>query len=626
MADLLNTGVSALLAYRAALDTAGHNIANANTPGFSRQRVELVSRLGQGSGDGYIGSGVNAATVRRLTDNFVGQRLIADHAAHARAGSVSDITTRLDALLSDPATGVAQPLNALFEGINAVAANPASVASRQSLIASGQNLATRLQALNGEIESLQAEISGRVRQEVDQINGLAGGIAALNERIALARGAAGGQPPNDLLDQRDQLVQQLAGKVGISTVQADDGSLNVFTGSGQALVLGKQSNALSVADDAFGSGRVELRFNGADITGQIGGGSLGGLLDARSEVLDPAQAGLGRIAVAVASSVNQQHARGLDADGQLGGDFFAPAAGSTLASRNNTGSAAVAVGFTNLALLGSEEYELRFDGASFALSSAASGAGVALSGSGTVADPFLAAGLSFTVSGTAAAGDRFLLRPTAAAAGAIRVSISDPARIAAASPLRTAANVANAGSGQISAATVTDIANPALLDDVEIRFTAPGSYSINGSGSFAYSDGQSIVVNGFTVALNGVPAVGDRFSVSANAANSSDNGNARALAAVGRLGVLDGGRNTLVTAQAALVAGVGNQARQADVAVQTQAALLSQAQAQRDAVSGVSLDEEASDLVRFQQAYQAAAQVIAVADAVFQSLLDAARR
>lgn len=621
MADLLNTGVSALLAYRKALDTAGHNIANVNTPGFSRQRVELVARPGQSLGDGYVGSGVNSATVRRLTDSFVGQRLVTDHSAYARAEAVAGVAARLDTLLSDPATGVAQPLNGLFEGLNALAANPGATASRQSLLASGQGLATRLQTLQGQFDGLQAEISGRVRQDVSEINGLAGDIAGLNGRI----GVAGGQPPNDLLDQRDQLVQQLAGKLGISTVEADGGAINVYTGSGQALVLGKQTGTLSVADDEFRSGRVELRFNGRDISGQIGGGSLGGWLDARSEVLDPAQAQLGRIAVAVASSVNAQHARGLDANGQLGGNFFSAPAGTALASRNNGGSAAVVVGFTDVSQLGSGEYELRYDGASYQLSDAATGARVALTGSGTGADPFRAAGLSFTVSGSANAGDKFLVRPTAEAAGKLRVAITDPARLAAASPLRTAADVANTGSGQIGAATVTDAGNPALLDRVEIAFTGPNTYSINGGASLVYTEGQAISLNGFQLVLSGAPAVGDRFTVSANAANSSDNGNARSLAGLARIGVLDGQRSTLGAAQAALVADVGSQAQQAGVAAQTQASLLEQSQAQRDGVSGVNLDEEASDLVRFQQAYQAAAQVIAVADTVFQALLSAAR-
>lgn len=546
MSDLLSTGVSALLAYRRALDTAGHNIANVNTPGYTRQRVELSARLGGPSGDGYIGSGVDSSTTRRITDSFIGQRIVTDTSAYARSETLEGIANTLDTWLSDSTTGLSQPLNGFFENLNTLAANPASSAARQSALAGADALATRLRSLQGSLDGLQTELNGRVRQDVGDINQAAQAIADLNQRIAQARGAAGGQPPNDLLDQRDQLIQELAGKIGISTVEADDGAINVFAGSGQALVLGQQANVLGVADDAYGSGGVQITFNGANVTSQIGGGSLGGLLDARREVLDPAQARLGRLAVGLVESFNTQNALGVDATGQAGGNFFSPVSGSALPARTNAGNAQIDVGFGDVSQLSGEDYELSFDGANWTLRNASSGAGVALSGSGTAADPFTAEGLSLTVSGTASAGDRFLIRPTADAAGQVRVAITDPARIATA---------------------------------------AAGS-----------------------------------------AANSSDNTNVRALAGLSTQGLFDGGRNTLGTASSELVSRVGNQAQQAGVARAAQENLLAQSQASRDSVSGVSLDEEASDLVRFQQAYQAAAQVIAVADTVFQSLLEAARR
>lgn len=547
MADLLNTGVSALLNYRKALDTAGHNIANVNTDGYSRQRVEFVSRLGMPQGDGYIGAGVSTETVRRITDSFVGARLISDTSSYARAESFEGIATQLDSWLSESATGLGNPLNSFFDSLNDLAANPASSANRQSLISDGESLATRFRTLQGQLDSLQTEINSRVRQDVEEINAAARAIAELNVGIAEARGAAGGQPPNDLLDQRDQWIQTLSSKVGITTTEADDGSINVFTGSGQALVLGTQPGQLAVADDVYGSGRLDVTYNGAPITGQLGGGSLGGLLDAQREVIVPAQAQLGRIAVGLTQSFNTQHALGVDATGQAGGNFFTPISGDALASRTNTGGATLAVGFTDVSQLGDAEYEMRYDGANWALTNASTGASVPMTGTGTVADPFVAQGVSITVSGgAAAAGDRFLVRPTAEAAGQVRVAITDPARVAAA---------------------------------------AAGS-----------------------------------------AANSSDNTNARALLGLSTQALLDGGRSTLNAAQAAMVSGVGNKAQQASVARSAQETLLAQSVAARDAASGVNLDEEASDLVRFQQAYQAAAQVIATADTVFQSLLAAVRR
>lgn len=546
MSDLLSTGISALLGYRKALDTAGHNIANVGTDGYTRQRVEFVSRLGAPEGDGYVGSGMSASTVRRITDSFVGARLVADTSSYQRAESFEGIASQLDTTLSDATTGLGAPLEVFFDSLNDLSANPASDANRQSVISDAQSLATRFHELSRQVDSLQSEINGRVRQDVDEINAAARDIAALNDRISQATGAAGGQPPNDLLDQRDQLIQKMAGRIGLTTVEADGGAINVFAGNGQALVLGSHATALGVSDDEFSSGKLDITFNGISITSQIGNGSLGGLLDAQRAVIDPARAKLGRIAVALSETFNAQHRQGADAAGLAGGDFFVPLAGSALAARGNTGSANVDVGFADPSRLTDADYQLRYDGAGWQLTNSTTGTSVAMTGSGTASDPFVADGMRLVVGAGAAAGDRFLVRPTAGAAEDITVAVTDPARLAAAA-----------------------------------------------SGS---------------------------------AANSGDNTNARALLGISTLRVLDGGRSTIDAAHTALVSGIGNQAQQAGVTLTAQQTLLSQSTAARDATSGVNLDEEAADLVRFQQAYQAAAQVIAVADTVFQSLLAATRR
>ncbi|HKY93290.1 MAG TPA: flagellar basal body rod C-terminal domain-containing protein, partial [Nevskiaceae bacterium] len=475
-------------------------------------------------------------------------------------------------------------------------------------------------------DGMSTEIDSRIRLTVDDINATAQSIADLNERIALAQANAGGQPPNDLLDQRDQMIQDLAGKIGVTTVAADDGSVNVYTGSGQALVLGQQFNALGVAVDPFGTGRLSVTFGGADVTGQVGGGELGGLIDTRRTVLDPARAQLGNLAAGLAAAVNEQHAQGVDATGQRGGDFFAMPVPRVAAAGTNTGTAEVSASIADVSALGTARYEMRFDGTDWQLLDATTGASVAMTGSGTTADPFVANGIEITVSGSAAAGDRFLVDPTSHAASDLRVAITDPAGIAAASAVRASASVANTGSARIGALTVTDAANADLQDAVQIVFTSATTYSVNGAGSYTYTPGEPIAVNGWSLSLEGAPATGDQFDVSAAVANSSDNGNARALAQLVSARVLNGGRDSITSAQTSLTTRVGAQARQAGVDRDSQASLLAQTQAARDSVSGVNLDEEAADLIRFQQAYQAAAQVIAVADTVFQSLLDAARR
>lgn len=627
MSDLLSIGSSALLAYRRALDTTSHNIANVNTEGYTRQRVELATRAGNGSGSGYIGTGVDVATVRRINDGLVNTRLQGDTAAYARLEVYTGYAGRVDQLLSGADTSLAQPMQNFFDAANALAQNPASTAARQALIGNAQTLAARYNDTQAQLDGMQSEIDARVRTTVDEINRLSSSLAQLNERIVLAQGQFAGQPPNDLLDQRDQLIQDLAGRIGISTVSQDDGSLNVFTAGGQALVLGRQATPLSTTGDAYQSGRLEIVHGGnAVITRQLSGGALGGLLDVRREVLDPARSELGRVAAGIAEAVNAQHAQGLDAYGQLGGAFFAPTTGTSLAASANSSTAEIAVGIGDLAQLSGDDYELRYLSSGWQLSDRSTGAALALSGSGTAADPLRGAGIELTLSGTAAVGDRWWLQPTANAAGQLRVAIQDPARVAAAAPLRVSASLANTGNATATTPTAVDAEHASLLAPVSIEFTGSNTYQLNGSGSYAYTPGTPIAVNGWSLTLTGTPAAGDRFDVGAGAVNSGDNGNARALAALSSRGVLDGGRSSLGQAQAALVAGAGLDAQQSLLRRDAQAAVQSQTRNERDSIAGVNLDEEAADLVRFQQAYQAAARVIQVADTLFQTLLQATGR
>ncbi|SFF55510.1 flagellar hook-associated protein 1 FlgK [Fontimonas thermophila] len=624
MADLLSIGVSGLLAYQRALDAVGHNIANANTEGYSRQRVELTSRPGSGAGHGFIGSGVNVTTVRRLADSLLSVRMQADASAHARLEVFSGFAARIDGLLSESDTGLAAPLQAFYDAANALAQQPTAIAARQTLIGNAQALAARFRDLQAQLDAMDAQVDQRIRTTVEEINGLAGAIADLNRRIATDWGRFG-QPPNDLLDQRDQLLQQLAARIGISTVAQADGTVNVYTASGQALVLGEQGTALGVADDPWNSGRSDIiHGDGTRITAQLGGGALGGLLDVRREMLDPTRAELGRIAAAVVQTVNTQHAQGMDAYGALGTDFFAPLRGLAYAAPGNTGNAAITVGFEDAGALGDGDYLLAYDGSAWALTELRSGQAIALTGTGTVADPLVGAGLALTVSGSAAAGDRYLLRPAVAAAATVTVAIRDPARVAAASPLRATADLANTGTATVSPPAIVDAGDAALLDPVEIRFIDATTYQINGAGSYTHTPGTPIQIHGWSLTVAGTPAAGDRFTVRAAGPDSGDNTNARALAALGQAAVLAGGTRSVLQAHTALVARVGVGAQQAQMRLDAQTAIGERTRAEREATSGVNLDEEAADLLRFQQAYQAAARVIQVADTVFQSLLRAA--
>lgn len=611
MADILNIGTSALLAAQRGLDVTGHNVANVNTPNYSRQRIEQSSRPG-----GLLSGGVNVDLTRRLNDALLETRLVRGGTETARLSTFDSLAQRVDGLLSDPDSGLGGSLDSFFSSLSQLAADPASTATRQSVLGQAQGLVSRFNSLHGELSALDSEIDQRLNLAVDELNSKTASLAQLNHRIA----TAGAAPTNELLDARDQLVQEIAAQLGVSTVEQDDGSLNVFSGSGQPLVVGNRSIPLAVGSDAFRPNRADL--SGA---GKLSGGAIGGLLDARRELIDPALEKLGRVAVAISSQVNTLQAQGATLDGSAGTAMFTSLNGSALPATNNSGNAQLGLRISDSSALTGGDYLLRYSGGAWQLSRASSGEAVSLGGSGTAADPYTAEGLSFTVSGSAADGDRFRLSPAREAAGALQLSLSDPRGLAAAGRLNASASLSNSSGARIGTVAVTEPGNAALTTPVSIRFTSASSYSIDGGPDIAWSSGQSISANGWSLSLQGSPAAGDSFGIRPTAAGSSDNRNAQSLAGLSTAKLLDGGRSSLASAHSALVTQIGSTSQRAQIAKTAAEALQTQAQGERDSLSGVNLDEEAANLIRYQQAYQAAAQVIATASAVFDSLLSAAR-
>ncbi|TJY62870.1 flagellar hook-associated protein FlgK [Sinimarinibacterium sp. CAU 1509] len=625
MADLLSIGLSSLRATTTALHTTSNNIANVNTEGYTRQGVSFVSRTPQAAGGGYIGTGVSVGSISRITDALVTKRLLSGNSAYQRLEVLSNYASRVDTLTSDPTTGVSKALTGFLDAANTLAQNPTLDAARNGLLSAAESLSSSFGMMQSELDQMASEVTSAATSTVDQINGYTAQIAKMNETIVLAQARAGGDPPNDLLDQRDQMIQQLSGLIGVSTVAQDDGSVNVFTATGQSLVLGQLSTNLGVKGDAYNSGAIEITYAGATITGQISGGQLGGLVDTLRQVIEPARNGLGEMAAGLVEAVNAQHAQGLDAYGELGGEFFSALSVTGLPNANNSGSASVTAQIGASGDLTGNDYLLRYDGSNWSMTNRSTGAAVPLSGSGTALDPFVADGLQWEVSGAPAAGDSFLLQPTRELAGQLSLAITDPGRVAAASPLVVDTGLNNSGTATVKALTVDDAGNAQLLDGVSITFTSPSTYQINGSGSFAYTSGSPISVNGWSLTLSGQPVSGDAFTVSAAGAGSSDNGNARALAAIGQGGVLEGGTQSLLKAASALVARVGQTANQTSLSLDAQASIQAQTIAEQQSVSGVNLDEEAANLLKFQQAYQASAHVIQVADELFQTLISAVR-
>ncbi|MBK6402847.1 MAG: flagellar hook-associated protein FlgK [Rhodocyclaceae bacterium] len=625
----LSIGISGLTAANIGLATTSHNIANASTLGYNRQVLVQGTNLPVLTGAGFIGQGTQVETVRRIYDQFLSRQVLSAQASTSEMDSYLGQIQQIDNLLADASSGVSPALSAFFAGVQEVAAYPTSIPARQAMLSSSESLVARFQALDQRLTEIRDGVNSQVMSEVTLINSYSGQIAELNQAILQSRAGGFGQEPNDLLDQRDQLIAELNKSVRVSTVEQGDGSINVFIGNGQPLVVGNQRYTLKAIESAADPRRivVGMATGGGNVIelpeSQIVGGTLGGLVAFRGESLDSAQNALGRVAIALALGVNEQHQLGMDLTGALGGAYFSVAAPVPVPGDGNTGTASIGASFATTAAsdLTTSDYRLSYAAGVYTLTRLSDDTSWT-GGSAAAVATTAAQGFDLTLNaGVPANGDSFLIQPTRTGAQSIAVAISDPRAIAAAAPIRTAKTLTNTGTGSISAGVVLDATDAALLTTTTINFVA-GGYQINGAGAvIPYTSGANIDLNGWRVVISGAPAVGDVFTVEANTAGVADNRNAMLLAALQTASTMAGGTAGYQSAYSQIVSAVGNKTRQVETIGQAQANLVTQAAAQRERVSGVNLDEEAANLLRYQQAYQASAKVIQIAGSLFDDLL-----
>lgn len=626
MSSVLSTGTSALLAFQRALATTSHNVANIKTPGYSRQKVDFATANPQNYGYGDVGNGTRITDVRRVADQLAISRLLDGSGELARLKQLSTMADRVDAMFSDASTNVAGVWSNFFDSVSGLSSNASGSADRQNVLDSGKTLANRFQQLNTQLNNLNGEVNNGLIAGATEINRLAQEIAQLNGSIG--SNAATAAP--DLLDRRDQLIANLVGYTGGNAVMQDGGIMNVYTAGGQALVVGTTASKVTTVTDPYQPERLQLALEsqGQKITidGKTLGGQIGGLLEFRNTVLTPAQAELGKLAIGMASSFNDVHRQGADLYGNMGGDFFTIGNPRITANSSNTGTASMSASFGDLSKLDGQNIVMKFDGTQWQATRADTGATIPMTGTGTAADPLVLNGVSLVMSGTPAKDDRFLLQPTAGVAGSMEVAITDTSRIAAAAPIKGSAAMANTGTGKLTGVKVTDAGNPALRNPAAIVFTSATEYTIDGVGPNTYTAGQTITANGWSFVLDGAPKQGDTFNIGPTPAGSSDNSNALLLAKVEDAKTFNAGTVTLSGALGGLTTQVGAAARSAEYSLQAQQVITDQAQAARDSISGVNLDEEAADMLRLQQAYQAASQLISTADTMFQTILGAVSR
>ncbi len=626
MASVFNIGISGLVTAQRQLSTTSHNIANVNTEGFTRQRTDLTALPAQGSGGLFLGSGVQVQEVSRIADQFLVKQLQSANANEAKASSYAAFASRVDNLIGDGS--LTSSLESFFAAIQDVNGNPASISAREVLLNSAQTFASRFSDFEARLSATARDLNGQIQGAVDRINSLSEAIADINGDIVQALGSGQGEQPNDLLDQRERLVSDLSSLVGVNTVVQDDGALNVFIGSGQLIVAAATALPLVTVPNPLDTTRLEVATSGGGassiVSPLITNGELGAAFEFRADMLDPTRNAIGRLAAAVTISFNEQHREGFDLNDNFGLDVFALGTPQVNADPANTGSVTLALDTTDVASLTAADYRLSHDGVDFTLLNLESGATQTLSGAG----PFNVDGLTITVSSPPAAGDVYLLQPTRAIARNMSVSVSNPREFALARPNRTSASLSNIGAAEISAPTVLDITDPSLLTPTQIVFNDPPStFQFGGVGPLIpYTSGADIDLNGWRVQISGVPEPGDTFTVAANVGGAGDNGNGLLLGELQLTKIIDGSTATYQDAYSQLVGKVGAKTQQQQLSRDALQVLQVNAQASRDSLSAVNLDEEAASLLRFQQAYTAAAQVISIANETFDSLLAAVRR
>jgi len=636
---ILSAGLSGLNAAQAGILTASHNISNASTPGFNRQEIVQGTNVPMFSGNGFLGQGTHVETVKRIYDEFLGRQVLSASSSATEMDSYLAQVRQIDNLLADSSAGLSPALAAFFQGVQDVAANPASVPSRQSMLSAAQSLTARFQSIDQRLGEIRDGVNSQIGGQVTSINTFASQIADINQRIILARAGSQTQEPNDLLDQRDQMLRDLNKLVRVTTLTQSDGSFNVFIGNGQPLVVGTQSYQLQAVQAPDDPERITVAIAGVGGTplilpeSQVAGGSLGGLLNFRSQTLDAAQNAVGRIAVTLAQNFNDQHKLGQDLTGALGQNLFTVSSPAVSANSLNggTGLPAVSIDAATIPELTTSDYQLSYLGVgSYRLTRLADNQVQNFASLPQTVDGFTFAAGAWAP----AVGDRILIQPTRQGARNIAVAFSDPRLIAAAAPVRTSAALANSGTGGISAGTVNapPPPNANLTQTVSITFdNPPSTFDVTGTGTgnptnVAYAPGGDITYNGWTIQISGTPAAGDTFTVSANASGVADNRNAILLGAL-QTGTTMIGSSTsgptasYLSAYAQLVSSVGSKTNEIEAIGTSQQALLDHATQSLQQISGVNLDEEAANLLRYQQAYQASAKVLAIAGKIFDEIL-----
>lgn len=563
--SLLTTGVSALLTSQGSLATTSHNISNVNTEGYTRQRTESVTTTPSFQGSHYVGTGVTIGGVERIYDDFIASQVRTYTSQESQQNTFLTFAEQVDDLLGGTEVGLNNGLESFFNAVHEVANDPTSISARQVMLTEAEILANSFNTIDSQLEQFDKQIDSLLSTSIQDINSLSKGIAELNNAI-IATGSTGtGNQANDLLDQRDRLINELSTYTSVNVIQEDTGAVTILVGNGQALVVGTANVELhEIADTSTNPVRVGIGYGPAqiDVSTQLTGGSIGGAFQVRNDVIDSARIELDALALGVTTSFNEQHRKGVTLDGAMGGDLFSVP----------TPPATVDAGSISLAITDPRDLAISF--------------------------PVGVTNADLTTS------------PITATSGSGEIEITS---IDATPPLTLpllAANITLTFDAATNQYTADDGVNPAVT--INYDPSADSGTTISLTAPMAE----------LTLTLTGVPADGDVITIG-NSSSVGDNRNALALADLQAAKTLNSGTQSFSDAYGVTVANVATRTHQADIAQQTQQGLLDQANLRHESLSGVNLDEEAANLIKFQQAYQAASQIITVSNTIFNALINA---
>jgi flagellar hook-associated protein 1 FlgK len=582
----------------------------------------MLQEAGNNGLSGFIGQGVNVAQIQRVYDEFLVRESNANRSGAAQDTARSDGLNRLDNLFGDPETGMGAAYDSLVSSFADVTAHPADSSARSAVLAQVSAFASRAAQIDGQMQQLASSAHGQMSTEINKANDTLKSLAALNQRLGNAHASL--STPNNLYDERDKLLGDLNAVMRANATIGANGAVTVASSRGEPLVVGNNFAQLKLVSNELDASKLDvqvMRSNGTSV--QLAPSELGGKLAGLAQFADSdvgeARARLGQITAAVAISFNNRQALGIDATGTAGQALFGIGSPTVSPVAANTGNAQITAAITTGSALKASDYSISFDGTQYSLTRLSD------SNVQTFASlPQVVDGLTVSLgSGTPAAGDKFLLRAASSYVSGVKSMLTNPSRLATALPVTTVPGSANTGDLSASGLDISAIgANTS--QPVSISFTGTGTFNVTGTGTgnptgLTYTPGMTLSYNGWSLKLSGAPKAGDTMQVVATVNPAGDNRNARAMQSLGDASNVDGAK--VIDRYADLVGEVGTRAQSAKATGDMSQRLFEDAESARTSVSGVNLDEEAARMLEYQQAYQAAAKVIATANQMFQSLL-----